>query len=125
MDVVEFKRSDVVRQGNDAVYSSETKQEQMDRLITVLGISTGVVAYTFVAAGGLTTARVWYTNNTNPPVFTKWHSPLDAHLRASIHAGRLRSVESRDSLFVVRYNNPDSLGRFSTLAGFSGLSGGF
>jgi hypothetical protein len=125
LNVDEFRRGDVVRQGNLTVYTSETKQTQMDRILSVSEVSTMPLRYHYVNSAGATTHRVWLTNNTNPPVFLKWHTPLDLKLRGYVEGARLRAIETRDVQFTMSYNSADTFGRFDTLDAFSGLSSGF
>jgi hypothetical protein len=125
MTVESFKRSDVVRQGNQAVYSSESSGRQISRLLSVIDLNNTILTYRFVATAGMTDARVWLTNNSNPLVYLEWHSALDKKLRGVLQCGAFATLETANVQYSVRWNQASSLGKFSTLDAWSGLSGGF
>jgi hypothetical protein len=120
-DVKDWSRSDVVRFGNNTVYSCQSDKYQINRMVSVLDFAGDAVNYSFDSTTGPLVLQISMTNNTAPFSYISWHSVLDKICKGKIQ-GDLGSVETANVQFAVRHDTFAGYGRFSEMGLFAGTS---
>lgn len=120
-EIEEWRRSDVVRFGNLTVYSSQSEQSQISRMLSVIDLQAEIVEYTFVSSVGTQSLRLAVTNSTNPLVYLDWSGSLDQAIQGRLESDAFAVCEGYDAKVVVRWDSRSALGRFNGLGGVVGL----
>jgi hypothetical protein len=121
--IPDWNRSDVVRFGNQTVYSSESQGPQISKIISMIDFQPTNVVYHFHNELGANAMILEVTNSTAAPEWLEWCMPLDRLMRGRITGAPLATVEGTQRSLAVP---PDfvSYGRFNGFEAFAG-SGGF